>query len=46
MMGRPTLDFNAPGHRQQVADVINAGSEIGYDSLAVLPPRHGRGRSR
>jgi len=35
MMGRSTLDFIAPGHRQQVADVIKAGSEIGYDSMAV-----------
>ena len=35
MMGRSTLDFIAPNHRQQVADVIKAGSEIGYDSMAV-----------
>ena len=35
MTGRSTLDFIAPGHRQQVADVIKAGSEIGYDSRAV-----------
>ena len=35
MMGRSTLDFIAPGHRQQVADVMTAGSEIGYDSMAV-----------
>ena len=35
MMGRSTLNFIAPHHRQQVADVIKAGSEIGYDSMAV-----------
>ena len=35
MMDRSTLDFIAPGHRQQVADVIKAGSETGYDSMAV-----------
>ena len=34
-MGRSTPDFIAPGHRQQVADVIKVGSEIGYDSRAV-----------
>ena len=35
MMGRPTLDFVAPDHRQRVAEVIMAGHEISYDS-AVL----------
>ncbi len=35
MMGRPTLDFVAPEHRQRVAEVIAAGHEIGYDSAAL-----------
>ncbi len=35
MMGRSTLDFVAPEHRQRVAEVIAAGPEISYDS-AVL----------
>ena len=35
MMGRSTLDFIAPAERQRVAEVIAAGHEIGYDSMAV-----------
>ena len=35
MMGRSTLDFIAPAQRPKVVEVIAAGSEIGYDSLAV-----------
>ncbi len=32
MVGRPTLDFVAPEHRERVAAVIAAGDEISYDS--------------
>ncbi len=35
MMGRSTLDFVAPEHRQRVAEVIGAGHEISYDSAAL-----------
>jgi diguanylate cyclase (GGDEF)-like protein/PAS domain S-box-containing protein len=35
MLGRPTLDFVAPEHRQRVAEVIAAAPEISYDSAAV-----------
>ncbi|MDO8419706.1 MAG: EAL domain-containing protein [Rubrivivax sp.] len=33
MLGRPTLDFVAPDHRERVAEVIRAGPEISYDSV-------------
>jgi diguanylate cyclase (GGDEF)-like protein/PAS domain S-box-containing protein len=35
MMGRSTLDFIAPNERAQVAAVMAAGQELGYDSVAV-----------
>jgi diguanylate cyclase (GGDEF)-like protein/PAS domain S-box-containing protein len=35
MRGRPTLDFIAPEERARVLDVIRAGYEITYDSVAL-----------
>ena len=35
MMGRSTLDFIAPAERARVTEVITAGHEIGYDSVAI-----------
>ena len=35
LLGRPALEFVAPEYRRQVADVMNAGREIRYDTAAL-----------
>ena len=35
LRGRATLDFIAPEHRARVVEVMTAGQEIGYDSVAL-----------
>jgi len=40
VLGRSTLDFVAPSLRARVAEVMAAGSEIGYDSLVLHKDGH------
>jgi diguanylate cyclase (GGDEF)-like protein/PAS domain S-box-containing protein len=35
MLGRPTLDFVAPDHRERVRAVMVAGDEVSYESMAL-----------
>ncbi len=40
LLGRPTLEFVAPGQRQRVAEVMASGDEIGYDSAILHRDGH------
>ncbi len=40
LLGRPTLEFVAPGQRQRVAEVMATGDEISYDSALLHRDGH------
>ncbi|MDP2005730.1 MAG: EAL domain-containing protein [Rubrivivax sp.] len=40
LLGRPTLEFVAPGQRQRVAEVMASGDEISYDSAILHRDGH------